>query len=418
LRVCRLESPLRGADLDIDKFIFLCVGGIWSIIFAIGIAVLTRRRGVIDLRLSNAVAVSQELIQKIHSGRDACAGTYVLRCPDSEWQLVVLEFLKKADCVVVDVTVPSDNVLWEIKLASLVVPPDQLVLAHGVWADGDPSLPEATAERLKTFSAPEMLSGCTYLAYSRGVRPEVTQSVAFKRTLWLLWMTRVIVFSLLCADIVFLQYFQLEGRMQMGFIVLLANLPLIWLLPRLMQRLLKRYVTWNTAQSATVLKTAVTQAIGKARGLSADAVRRRRRRAALTGMLVSVVFYTIVFTVRFSGSVRNRSTLHDLIDLLLDGCLPLALFVGFWTSFRRADGVVLWLRRFHQRELKKARFGWLLFNVCWGIAKPITIQDSTYRTSWYTGFFRDAAYLPLAVFIWFIGFVVTVYCAELISGRL
>jgi hypothetical protein len=70
--------------------------------------------------------------------------------------------------------------------------------------------------------------------------------------------------------------------------------------------------------------------------------------------------------------------------------LPIYLFTCYLHSFycvrcwrtRKGSRLVLWLRRFHRKDLRQFPFGTILESACHKFACPITIQDSTYQVSW------------------------------------
>lgn len=69
---------------------------------------------------------------------------------------------------------------------------------------------------------------------------------------------------------------------------------------------------------------------------------------------------------------------------IIFGLVPLA--VMSWGSIRlfrspKSSRLILWLRKFHRRDLRIFPFGRLLQQICLGSGSPVTIQDSTYRWS-------------------------------------
>jgi hypothetical protein len=89
---------------------------------------------------------------------------------------------------------------------------------------------------------------------------------------------------------------------------------------------------------------------------------------------------------------RRRPLGPVLAWILISVVLPLLMFgvyasyftilVFFWIQRRgRGHRLILWLRPFHKAETHPAKFGRTLVRACawWGV--PLTIQDSTFRTS-------------------------------------
>jgi hypothetical protein len=149
VRSCRLgdtvvvDQLLRsGADPDarIDDYPVAKVVAIaWIAICVVAMSRWVRRRGVLELdpreaNLHTPVSRSERLITRIQHGEDSAAGADVLRCRDFAWQGVTTRLIASAGLVIVDVTVPSVNVLWEVEqtLAWLpaVVAVEELAAPH------------------------------------------------------------------------------------------------------------------------------------------------------------------------------------------------------------------------------------------------------------------------------------------------
>jgi hypothetical protein len=60
-----------------------------------------------------------------------------------------------------------------------------------------------------------------------------------------------------------------------------------------------------------------------------------------------------------------------------------AFVVGLYVYHRarRSDRILLWLRRFKERDRGRARFSRILTMACRGVVVPVTLQDSSFRTS-------------------------------------
>jgi hypothetical protein len=48
---------------------------------------------------------------------------------DIIWQQVVQSYAENAHAIIIDLTNPSENVLWELKTADQIVGPDSIILA-------------------------------------------------------------------------------------------------------------------------------------------------------------------------------------------------------------------------------------------------------------------------------------------------
>jgi hypothetical protein len=64
--------------------------------------------------------------------------------------------------------------------------------------------------------------------------------------------------------------------------------------------------------------------------------------------------------------------------------LPWGLVIGFFVYLKavRSDRVLVWLRRFHRAEPGLLPFGTVLQRACSGLCVPMTLQDSSFKTSY------------------------------------
>ncbi|MGD9367201.1 MAG: hypothetical protein PVH87_15995 [Desulfobacteraceae bacterium] len=94
--------------------------------------------------------------------------------------------------------------------------------------------------------------------------------------------------------------------------------------------------------------------------------------------------------------------------------LPWAIIVGFIIYMRmiRAHRYAIWLRRFHRDEPNRLRFNWLLHRACPGLCVPITIQDSVFKTSYYSSGSRMLVVLPIVLSL---GILLYLLCALTIA---
>ena len=367
-----------------------CLAGIWWI---------CRKRGFIDLEKRDPLNRSQQLISRIHDGADGSAGVCVLRCPDAEWQPVVGKFIDDAEVVVLDASFPSENLIWEAGKALARHSPDSLIFTYGVWA-GEEAAADRPAARLREVVGTDVLERYKWVPYSLGLKPEVAATVNFKRWRIKQLAIRVLIIAVISA-VSYLLWMRFRDRVSegMGLWSISVWLGLTFVTLRLAGRVLKPYHPVKTPSPSKALKALVREAVAKQRRLSQADVRRRRTRSVLLGLAVCLAFYTVVLPIEaISDSIRDRSVVHNIFRLFLQDSMALGPFLGFLIFLRRADAMVLWLRRFHQTSLKTAGFQRLLAATCMGTAKPVTIQDTTFKTSFLTGFYRNFAYLPFLTF--------------------
>jgi hypothetical protein len=81
-----------------------------------------------------------------------------------------------------------------------------------------------------------------------------------------------------------------------------------------------------------------------------------------------------------------------------------AIGIGAFVYFKaiRTDRVLVWLRRFHQDERGRLRFSTILRRACFGVCVPITLQDSSFKTSYMIGGSALILLYPLLIPILFL----------------
>lgn len=86
---------------------------------------------------------------------------------------------------------------------------------------------------------------------------------------------------------------------------------------------------------------------------------------------------------------RRDARRHDL-EMLANQPTSIKGPWNIYTAYRkmvvpahqRGDKLVVWLRRFHVKRSKSVRFNELLAAACEGLGYPLTVQDSTFRSSY------------------------------------
>jgi len=93
------------------------------------------------------------LIEKIRAGRARSGGAMILRAQDEFWRPIVEQALQHADAIIIDVTEPSENVIWELQAASKLRPAGSILLACAIDENTpdnpSPRLPEAIRSELE-----------------------------------------------------------------------------------------------------------------------------------------------------------------------------------------------------------------------------------------------------------------------------
>jgi len=124
--------------------------GIFEIAFPIACFFLARQIGYRDLNPATAKEETLELIVGIidRSGRHGDDSVIIVRCQDSSWREVVQLCLTHASAVLIDVTEVTENLIWELKTALQLMPPESITLARGLGTYDEAELPEEARETL------------------------------------------------------------------------------------------------------------------------------------------------------------------------------------------------------------------------------------------------------------------------------
>jgi membrane protein implicated in regulation of membrane protease activity len=129
-----------------------------SALLVVSVVFLYRRFSFVTLRQSNAQDKTLQLLDKIRARKGRNSGVALLSCEDSFWRDVVTLCLRRADAIVIDVTDPSENVLWEIKTALELASPERILLACPGYANASQQLPLAVGSLIQTAVGPLPLS--------------------------------------------------------------------------------------------------------------------------------------------------------------------------------------------------------------------------------------------------------------------
>ncbi len=155
-----------------------------TIVLASGaaLAFLIRRLGYISLSPSAAATHINKLIERIRLRKGLLTDVLVAQCEDASWRSVVTAALSRCDVAVFDIRDPSEHLLWELDVASELIPPDRMVLVHS--SQGIPDELEQRLiskfgatwnRRLVAIEYPEIWPSNSALKETRG---HLTQQVA------------------------------------------------------------------------------------------------------------------------------------------------------------------------------------------------------------------------------------------------
>jgi hypothetical protein len=105
------------------------------------LSVLSRRMGVVRLGTRRGERLIRELLDAIDSEAGVPQTLTIVSTPDESWQSWVLEFVERADAVLVDITHLSPNLYWELGVLRDRLQPKQLILAYGSRDGNESAIP-------------------------------------------------------------------------------------------------------------------------------------------------------------------------------------------------------------------------------------------------------------------------------------
>jgi hypothetical protein len=115
------------------------------------------RLGALRLGTPRGERLAARLLEAIDSEHGVPQTLTILSCPDTSWQSWVLDLVKRADAVLVDVTRLSANLHWELRTIAERLDPRQLILAVGTTGGTETGLPPATLAELVGVMGEEMV---------------------------------------------------------------------------------------------------------------------------------------------------------------------------------------------------------------------------------------------------------------------
>jgi hypothetical protein len=149
------------------------LGSLWTITMVLGylVAVLALLCGYFwaFVRIRNEPQKQMvALLQRVRRGKLRSAGVVVLRIHDRFWREVVEMAMRQADAIVIDVTDPSENVIWELRTALRLRSSMTILLACPQRENCPAVLPQAVTLVLQQFLGPVSLSQFPVLFYPAG----------------------------------------------------------------------------------------------------------------------------------------------------------------------------------------------------------------------------------------------------------
>lgn len=117
------------------------------------------------IRNSDPIDHVKGLLDDIRTGRIRNFGTLILRCGDSFWRGAVEVAMHYADVIVIDVTEPSGNVIWELQTAAAARLAESILLTCAAKDTTQPELHEALKARLQPVAGDIPLDRCPVFFY-------------------------------------------------------------------------------------------------------------------------------------------------------------------------------------------------------------------------------------------------------------
>lgn len=147
-RAFGLPDPFSSPGLP--GLVFWLFLGVWIVACVLLNISAYRRLGYVLLKPANALEKTLRVIRQItkRKGWHFDTGIFVIHCDDSFWREIVELCLTCASAAVIDVTEPSQNVIWELEMAFSLMAPESIVLACGVGEGAPKEVPVPVREQL------------------------------------------------------------------------------------------------------------------------------------------------------------------------------------------------------------------------------------------------------------------------------
>ena len=107
----------------------------------------------------------ERLLDRIDSKLDVPETLTVVAVPDEAWRQWVLEFIRRADAVLVDVTHLSENLRWELRTCAELLKPGQLLLAYSGQEVNETRMPPAVRSELRCLLGDDILEQSQWFVY-------------------------------------------------------------------------------------------------------------------------------------------------------------------------------------------------------------------------------------------------------------
>jgi len=124
-------------------------------------------RGFYELEADSALDKAGKILTGLVKRLFRFQGVLIFKCPDVVWHDVVAFILRRAQAVLIDVSQPSENLVWELETSLKTKPAEAIIIAydHPAAAEGLEHLPDEVRLALERIQRESDLSQLRYFAY-------------------------------------------------------------------------------------------------------------------------------------------------------------------------------------------------------------------------------------------------------------
>jgi hypothetical protein len=152
-----------------------------------------RTLGVFRLDGVGSAKVQDFLVRiKTRRPKTAAGGLAVFRVADDQWRDVVTTALQHTDVLIVDVTILTDHLLWELQQSASCLAAKQLILVYGIAGGVSADLPGELQDKLVEVLGRDTLEGSSRVYYPKYARPWALATIRQNRQIFFDLQTNVI----------------------------------------------------------------------------------------------------------------------------------------------------------------------------------------------------------------------------------
>jgi hypothetical protein len=154
--VISVWSLFRGASWSDSWAVLMGVTAAVGFVLLVAVSLAIRHLGTLQLGTARGQRLVRRLLDAIASHAGVPQTLTVVSAPDESWQGWVLEFMKRADAVLIDITHLSANLHWELHAVADHLDAGQVILACGVAEGQEEEIPGHIQDQLRTILGQEM----------------------------------------------------------------------------------------------------------------------------------------------------------------------------------------------------------------------------------------------------------------------